>query len=231
MRWTLSLSLALLACSTPAPRDTAPVADAPADLTRDTTPDVTPDSPQDTQDQGPQDQTSAPGPLAHVTGVTVSGQTLSVTIASQETGCDQYANWWEVTSEDGTRLIYRRILGHSHVDEQPFTRSGGPVEAGPQEQLVVRAHMAPGGYGGRAWRGTLGSGFSEATLAGGVRPGFGAGGAAAVGVRVLRHRSTSPRSRSCHNFDRCGGGGYVIFEYQPARVGHTRTRKGGHRCC
>jgi len=67
---------------------------------------------------------------ARVTKVTVSGEAnnynFSVTIASPDTGCDQYADWWEVFTEDGV-LIYRRILAHSHVTEQPFTRSGGAV--------------------------------------------------------------------------------------------------------
>ena len=108
--------------------------------------------------------------LAHVSGVTTSGTSWSVTIESEETGCDQYADWWEVTSADGETLHYRRILAHSHVDEQPFTRSGGPVNVGEDDEVVVRAHMHPNGYGGRAWRGTAAGGFTEVEL----EDGFGA---------------------------------------------------------
>ncbi len=104
-------------------------------------------------------------PTADVTAVSVSGAegawTFAVTIRSDETGCDRYADWWEVLDADG-RLLYRRILRHSHPDEQPFTRSGGPVPAGAGDTLVVRAHLHPDGYGGAAMRGTPGGGFSAA---------------------------------------------------------------------
>ena len=44
-----------------------------------------------------------------VTAVTFSGQannyTLSVTIESPDTGCDQYADWWEVFNADHIRDI------------------------------------------------------------------------------------------------------------------------------
>lgn len=80
--------------------------------------------------------------------------TLSVTIESPDTGCDQYANWWEVLTPAG-ELIYRRILGHSHVDEQPFTRSGGVVNVDPKDTIIVRAHMNNLGYGTQVFKGIV----------------------------------------------------------------------------
>lgn len=103
--------------------------------------------------------------LADVAGVTVSGEPgayrFNVTVRSPDKGCAQYANWWEVASEDG-RLLYRRVLLHSHVDEQPFTRDGGPVAIGPDTIVWVRAHQHPQGYGGVAFRGSVRAGFRAA---------------------------------------------------------------------
>ena len=103
---------------------------------------------------------------AIVTNVKVTGQennyTFFVTIKSPDTGCDQYANWWEVISADGKQLIYRRILAHSHVDEQPFTRSGGGVKITANTDIIVRAHMHTLGYGEGviAMIGSVGKGFT-----------------------------------------------------------------------
>jgi hypothetical protein len=88
---------------------------------------------------------------------------FSVGIESPDTGCDQYADWWEVVSEDGA-LIYRRVLLHSHVGEQPFVRSGGPAAIEADTVVWVRAHMHPGGYGGAAFRGSVQEGFQETEL-------------------------------------------------------------------
>ncbi|QCW99083.1 hypothetical protein FGM00_02730 [Aggregatimonas sangjinii] len=104
---------------------------------------------------------------AAVTKVEVSGDenayTFSVTIASPDTGCTQYADWWEVVDLEGN-LIYRRILTHSHVDEQPFTRSGGTVAISETTEVFVRAHMNNSGYGSTAQRGSVANGFSAAEL-------------------------------------------------------------------
>ena len=86
-----------------------------------------------------------------------------MTVQSPDTGCDQYADWWEVISEEGT-LIHRRILLHSHVNEQPFSRSSGPVEISTNQAVIVRAHMHPHGYGGQALQGTVDQGFSVVEL-------------------------------------------------------------------
>lgn len=103
-------------------------------------------------------------PAADVIGVQVSGTPgayqFNVTIRSPDTGCQQYADWWEVVSEDG-KLLYRRVLLHSHVDEQPFTRSGGPVPIQADTVVWVRAHMNAAGYGGTAFKGSVNAGFKQ----------------------------------------------------------------------
>lgn len=112
-------------------------------------------------------KSSAEGPFAEVTAVTVTGDpgayTFNVTVQSPDTGCDQYADWWEVLTEDGN-LVYRRILAHSHVDEQPFERSGGPVDIEPNQTVIVRAHMSSAGYGPQALEGAPVADFEARTL-------------------------------------------------------------------
>ena len=104
---------------------------------------------------------------ASVTAVSCTGQpnnyTLQVTIASPDTGCDQYADWWEVLTPDST-LIYRRILTHSHVDEQPFMRSGGIVNVSADEFIYVRAHMNNLSYGSVVFSGTIRDSLRPDTL-------------------------------------------------------------------
>lgn len=100
--------------------------------------------------------------LANIVSVSSSGSSndyqFSVGIRSPDEDCDLYANWWEVVSLDGA-LIYRRILGHSHPNEQPFIRSGGPIEISADQEIIIRAYMHPTGYGGTVYRGSVSSGF------------------------------------------------------------------------
>ena len=120
----------------------------------------------------PSSDAPSPGPTtstatttADIVSVSVSGQanayTFAVGIRSPDTGCDRYSDWWEVVTDDG-QLAYRRILAHSHVDEQPFVRSGGPLDLAPTDVVWVRAHMNTGGYG-VAMRGTPGTTFEIET--------------------------------------------------------------------
>ena len=109
-----------------------------------------------------------PSATADVEAVAVSGEegayTFDVTVRSPDRDCSQYADWWEVLSEDGA-LLYRRVLNHSHPDEQPFTRSGSPVPVAGDQVVIVRAHMNPGGYGGAAMKGTASGGLRAAAIA------------------------------------------------------------------
>ncbi len=108
---------------------------------------------------------------ADVLSVGVTGESgayqFAVQVASPDSGCERYADWWELVTEDG-QLLYRRILLHSHVDEQPFTRSGGPVAVEPDTVLWVRAHLHPDGYGGSTLRGTPRSGFEPVSIPAGM---------------------------------------------------------------
>ena len=101
---------------------------------------------------------------ADVTKVTVSGEgsyRFNVTLKSDETGCAQYADWWEVLDSKG-RLLYRRILFHSHPNDQPFTRSGGTVPLEPESMVYVRGHMNKRGYAGDVFAGSIAHGFKKA---------------------------------------------------------------------
>lgn len=101
--------------------------------------------------------------VVSVTEVAAQGDsnnyTFNVTLSSNDTGCQQYADWWEVVSLDGN-LIYRRILAHSHVNEQPFTRSGAPIPIAENTEVYIRAHMNNSGYGTKAMKGTVMDGFN-----------------------------------------------------------------------
>jgi hypothetical protein len=114
-------------------------------------------------------------PYANVVAVATSGDDgaydFSVSVESSDTGCSEYADWWEVLTEDG-ELGYRRIIDHSHTDANgtsdfdapgnTFTRGGGPVPVGADSTVIVRAHMSVGGYNGMAMRGSVASGFAQA---------------------------------------------------------------------
>ncbi len=104
---------------------------------------------------------------AAVTALSVDGTqgsyTFRVTVSSPDTGCNQYADWWEVIGIDGA-LIYRRILTHSHVDEQPFTRSGGPINVAADQDVIVRAHMNTLGYGNVVFTGNVMQGFQPSSI-------------------------------------------------------------------
>ncbi|MDN5214544.1 hypothetical protein QQ020_20865 [Fulvivirgaceae bacterium BMA12] len=104
---------------------------------------------------------------ADVVAVSVSGQpgayTFNTTVSSPDEGCQQYANWWEVVSADET-LLYRRILRHSHVNEQPFARTGGPVAINQDDIVWIRAHMNNTGYGGEAFKGSVSKGFVKTVM-------------------------------------------------------------------
>ena len=110
-------------------------------------------------------EASSMGVTADVIAVQASGQPgnyqFNVGIRSPDKGCSQYADWWEVVSTD-RKLLYRRVLLHSHVSEQPFTRSGGPVPIEANTVVWVRAHMNNGGYGGAAFKGSVNNGFTQA---------------------------------------------------------------------
>lgn len=123
-------------------------------------------------------------PYANVTAVSTAGAPsayqLQVSIESADLDCSQYADWWEVLTQEGS-LIFRRILEHSHTDDNgtsdpggpgnTFTRDGGPVDVASDTIVLVRAHMHPTGYLGQVMRGSAETGFEAATD---VDPGFAA---------------------------------------------------------
>jgi Tfp pilus assembly protein PilX len=115
---------------------------------------------QDTEKPQTAQKNTVRADITHIsTTGTENNYTFSVSLKSTEIGCDQYANWWEILDADGI-LIYRRVLGHSHPNEQPFTRSGGSVDIQKNAKIYIRAHMNNKGYVGDIFEGSVKSGFS-----------------------------------------------------------------------
>jgi hypothetical protein len=80
---------------------------------------------------------------------------FDVTVRSNDTGWDYYADAFEILAPDDT-LLGRRILHHPHENEQPFTRSLGNVEIPPEiGEVTVRARHNPAGYDGETLTVTL----------------------------------------------------------------------------
>jgi hypothetical protein len=74
---------------------------------------------------------------------------FEVTIKSDDTGWEKYADKWEVVAPDGT-VLGTRILAHPHENEQPFTRSlEGIAIPGGIASVTIRAHDKVEGYGGK----------------------------------------------------------------------------------
>ncbi|MFT5064884.1 MAG: hypothetical protein ACJAXK_000243 [Yoonia sp.] len=63
---------------------------------------------------------SADAPVIE-TATFASGR-FDVTLSHPDTGWDHYADGWRVEDADGA-VLGLRVLGHPHVNEQPFTRS------------------------------------------------------------------------------------------------------------
>ena len=137
---------------------------------------VSTDTPDEQTTPGTDEPTdTAPTEYADVEAVSFAGENgawaFTVTLRSPDVDCSQYADWWEVLTRDG-ELVYRRILNHSHPDEQPFARSGDAMKLEQEDELVVRGHMNELGYGGVAFGGSVAKGFAEDT---GIMADFAAG--------------------------------------------------------
>ncbi|MDH5391783.1 MAG: hypothetical protein OEY11_01230 [Gammaproteobacteria bacterium] len=71
---------------------------------------------------------------------------VDVTLLHGDTGWDHYADGWEILDQNKKR-IGQRVLGHPHVNEQPFTRSLQNAEiAKANQHIYIRAHDKIHGY-------------------------------------------------------------------------------------
>lgn len=74
--------------------------------------------------------------------------TFAVTVRHDDQDPAHWADWWRVRTVEGTELG-RRVLLHSHVGEQPFTRDGEVRIPRGVQRVVVEAHDKVHGLGGK----------------------------------------------------------------------------------
>jgi hypothetical protein len=72
---------------------------------------------------------------------------FAVTVRHADRDPDHWADWWRVRTPEG-RELGRRVLLHSHVDEQPFTRDESIRIPADVHVVVVEAHDKVHGLGG-----------------------------------------------------------------------------------
>jgi hypothetical protein len=73
---------------------------------------------------------------------------FAVTVRHPDRDPDHWADFWRVRTAEG-RELGRRVLLHSHVDEQPFTRNEVIHIPRDVRSVVVEAHDKVHGLGGR----------------------------------------------------------------------------------
>ncbi len=77
---------------------------------------------------------------------------VSVTLQHADAGWDHYADAWRVVDAKG-KVLGTRTLFHPHVNEQPFTRSLGPVNIpaeSPGAVVYIEAHDKLHGWADRS---------------------------------------------------------------------------------
>jgi len=72
---------------------------------------------------------------------------FAVTVQHADRDPDHWADWWRVRTTEGRELGHRVLL-HSHVDEQPFTRDEVIHVPRDIRIVVVEAHDKVHGLGG-----------------------------------------------------------------------------------
>ena len=86
---------------------------------------------------------------------TASGWRFNVTVTHPDTGWDHYADGWAVEDAAGNQLGLR-VLGHPHVDEQPFTRSlGGVAISDGTNQVFLRTRCSVDGWSEQTFEVTI----------------------------------------------------------------------------
>ncbi len=74
---------------------------------------------------------------------------FKTTVEHNDQGWEHYADGWEVLDLNGKKLGYR-LLGHPHVNEQPFTRRLCEIIIpNDTNKVVVRAKCNKHGFGGK----------------------------------------------------------------------------------
>ncbi|CEL99265.1 unnamed protein product [Vitrella brassicaformis CCMP3155] len=95
---------------------------------------------------------------------TSGGYVLKVRYTSTDKDCTQYMNWYELLDEEG-RLLFKRHMTHPHTKFPIWRETLLPVDGVYDDTtVIVRGHMYPNGYSGKAIKGSIKDGFQPIDL-------------------------------------------------------------------